>query len=111
MALSIDVRWMALGVDPPGFLEVTSRNEDIAFIYFGDQFINFIRGRRQGQDDERHFAIAVDDKERFRERLIEMGVELLDSRFLDFIDPWVTGWISRLTRTYSSARTLASCAG
>ncbi len=68
--------------------EVTSRNGDIAFIYFGDQFINFTRGRRQGPDDERHFAIAVDDKERFCERLIEMGVELLDSRFLDFIDPW-----------------------
>ena len=109
---------MALGVDPPGFLgiycrpeyrnevhgddvdealafygrfldfEVTSRNEDIAFIYFGDQFINFTRGRRQGPDDERHFGIAVDDKEVVRERLIEMGVELLDSRFLDFLDPW-----------------------
>ena len=68
--------------------EVTSRNEDIAFIYFGDQFINFTRGRRQGPDDERHFGIAVDDKELVRERLIEMGVELLDSRFLDFLDPW-----------------------
>tara|TARA_Y100001934_G_scaffold86642_1_gene107653 strand:+ start:555 stop:1064 length:510 start_codon:yes stop_codon:yes gene_type:complete len=68
--------------------EVTSRNEDIAFIYFGDQFINFTRGRRQGPDDKRHFGIAVDDKELVRERLIEMGVELIDSRFLDFLDPW-----------------------
>ena len=68
--------------------EVTSRNEDIAFIYFGDQFINFTRGRRQGPDDVRHFGIAVDDKELVRERLIEMGVELIDSRFLDFLDPW-----------------------
>ena len=73
-----------------GFLEfeITRRNEDAAFIYFGDQFINFSRGRRQGPDDGRHFGIAVDDKELVRRRLAEMGVELLDGRFLDFLDPW-----------------------
>ena len=68
--------------------EITRRSEDAAFIYFGDQFINFSRGRRQGPDDERHFGIAVDDKELVRRRLAEMGVELLDGRFLDFLDPW-----------------------
>ena len=67
--------------------EVTNRNEDIAFIYFGDQVINFTRGRRRGPDDERHFGIAVDNKELVREGLIEMSVELLDSQFLDFLDP------------------------
>ena len=72
------------------FLEfdIARRSEDAAFIYFGDQFINFARGRRQGPDDERHFGIAVDDKDLVRRTLEGMGVELLDGRFLDFLDPW-----------------------
>ena len=72
------------------FLEfdIHSRSENAAFIYFGDQFINFSRGRRQGPDDNRHFGIAVDDKELVRRTLVEMGVELLGERFLDFLDPW-----------------------
>ncbi len=68
--------------------EIRSRNENAAFVYFGDQFINFSRGRSQGPDDNRHFGIAVDDKERVRSALVEMGVELLGGRFLDFLDPW-----------------------
>ena len=73
-----------------GFLdfEIARRSESAAFIYFGDQFINFSRGRRQGPDDIRHFGIAVDDKELARRTLEEMGVEILDGRFLDFLDPW-----------------------
>ena len=73
-----------------GFLdfEIARRSESAAFIYFGDQFINFSRGRRQGPDDNRHFGIAVDDKELVRRTLEEMGVEILDGRFLDFLDPW-----------------------
>jgi hypothetical protein len=65
-----------------------NRSDTIAFIYFGDQFINFSLGREQLPDNARHFGIAVDDKELVRETLIEMGVELIDSRFLDFLDPW-----------------------
>ena len=73
-----------------GFLdfEIARRSENAAFIYFGDQFINFSRGRRQGPDDDRHFGIAVDEKDLVRRTLEEMGVELLDGRFLDFLDPW-----------------------
>ena len=73
-----------------GFLDfdIARRSETAAFIYFGDQFINFSRGRRQGPDDDRHFGIAVDDKELVRRTLAEMGVKLLDGRFLDFLDPW-----------------------
>lgn len=73
-----------------GFLdfEIASRDQTAAFIYFGDQFINFARGRRQGPDDGRHFGIAVDDKALARRRLEEMGVALLPGRFLDFLDPW-----------------------
>jgi catechol-2,3-dioxygenase len=68
--------------------EIDSRSDSAAFIYFGDQFINFAKGREQGPDAKRHFGIAVDDKELVRHALEEMGVELLDTRFLDFLDPW-----------------------
>ena len=67
---------------------ITSQTEDAAFIYFGDQFINFAKGRTQTPDDKRHFGIAVDDKELVRKTLINMDVTLLNSRFLDFLDPW-----------------------
>lgn len=68
--------------------EVARRSDAAAFVYFGDQFINFARGRRQGPDDRRHFGIAVDDKELARQRLEELGVTFLDGRFMDFLDPW-----------------------
>jgi len=67
---------------------ITSQSEDAAFIYFGDQFINFAKGRTQTPDEKRHFGIAVDDKELVRDTLIQMGVALLGGRFLDFLDPW-----------------------
>ena len=68
--------------------EIHGRSENAAFAYFGDQFINFSRGRKQAADDKRHFGIAVDDKELVRRTLAGMAVELLDGRFLDFLDPW-----------------------
>ena len=68
--------------------EIASRSETAAFIYFGDQFINFSRGRNQAPDERRHFGIAVDDKELARRTLEEMGVEILEGGFLDFLDPW-----------------------
>ena len=37
-------------------LEVTSQSEKAAFVYFGDQFINFMAGKRQGPDEGRHLA-------------------------------------------------------
>ena len=68
--------------------EIARRSDSAAFVYFGDQFINFAKGRRQGPDDRRHFGIAVDDKALARERLEELGVTFLDGRFMDFLDPW-----------------------
>ena len=67
---------------------VARRSESAAFVYFGDQFINFAKGRRQGPDERRHFGIAVDDKELARQRLEELGIKFLDGRFMDFLDPW-----------------------
>ncbi len=68
--------------------EVARGCDTAAFVYFGDQFINFAKGRQQGPDDRRHFGIAVDDKEFARQRLEELGVTFLDGRFMDFLDPW-----------------------
>ena len=68
--------------------EIARRSDTAAFVYFGDQFINFHKGRRQGPDESRHFGIAVDDKELARERLDELGVKFLNGRFMDFLDPW-----------------------
>ncbi len=68
--------------------EVTERSEAGAVVYFGDQFLNFFRGRAQGPDRARHFGIAVDDKQLARRALQELGVELLEGPFLDFLDPW-----------------------
>jgi catechol 2,3-dioxygenase-like lactoylglutathione lyase family enzyme len=68
--------------------EIHERSDDAAFIYFGDQFINFTRHADRKPDQRRHIGIAVDDKALARRTLEEMGVKLLDSRFLDFLDPW-----------------------
>ena len=67
---------------------ITSQTDGAAFIYFGDQFINFAKGKTQNPDEKRHFGIAVDDKELVRNTLIDMGVTLLEGPFLDFLDPW-----------------------
>ena len=68
--------------------ELKSKSDAIAFIYLGDQFINFSKGRRQAPDDERHLGLVVDDKAAVRARLEALGIEILPGRFLDFRDPW-----------------------
>ena len=68
--------------------EIQDKNDTQAFIYFGDQFINFIKHSNRKPDEKRHFGIAVDDKELARRSLEAMGVTLLDGPFLDFLDPW-----------------------
>lgn len=68
--------------------EVHEKNELQAIIYFGDQFINFIKNDNRQADQKRHFGIAVDNKELVRQTLEHMGVKLLSGSFLDFLDPW-----------------------
>jgi len=69
-------------------ISIRSRNDSIAFIDLGDQFINFSKGRRQGPDDARHVGLVVDDKPAVERRLAELGIAILPGRFLDFLDPW-----------------------
>ena len=68
--------------------EVHEKNEMQAFIYFGDQFINFIKNDNRQADQKRHVGIAVDNKELVRQTLEHMRVKLLSGSFLDFLDPW-----------------------
>jgi catechol 2,3-dioxygenase-like lactoylglutathione lyase family enzyme len=62
--------------------------DQMAFIDLGDQFLALIAGRRQPTDNERHFGLVVDDRDGLRARLEAAGVELVDEKRLDFLDPW-----------------------
>ncbi len=68
--------------------ELRGRGEKMAFIDLGDQFLALIAGRRQPADNDRHFGLVVDDREGLRARLEAAGVELVDEKRLDFLDPW-----------------------
>src|SRR5208282_2896727 len=59
------------------------KNEDMAFIDLGDQFLALQKGRTQPPDDGRHFGLVVDDKDAVRRALAEIGVEILLGPFLD----------------------------
>jgi predicted enzyme related to lactoylglutathione lyase len=68
--------------------QLRGRDEDMAFIDLGDQFLALQKGRKQPSDDGRHFGLVVDDKDAVRRALAEAGVEVLAGPFLDFRDPW-----------------------
>jgi predicted enzyme related to lactoylglutathione lyase len=64
------------------------RSARMAFIDLGDQFINLSENRSQHRDEDRHFGLVVDDKDKIRRRLEQAGVELLPGRGVEFRDPW-----------------------
>ena len=68
--------------------ELRGKDENMAFIDLGDQFLARQKGRRQQPDDGRHFGLVVDDKNAVRQALTEAGVETVPGPFLDFRDPW-----------------------
>ena len=68
--------------------ELRSKDDSMAFIDLGDQFIALQKGRKQSADDGRHFGLVVDDKEVARKALLDAGIETLPGPFLDFLDPW-----------------------
>src|SRR5215831_3628436 len=65
-----------------------SKEESMAFIDLGDQFIALQKGRTQPADEGRHFGLVVDNKEAARKALDAAGVALIGGPFLDFRDPW-----------------------
>jgi hypothetical protein len=68
--------------------KLRGKNDKMAFIDLGDQFIALQKGRKQPADDGRHFGLVVDDKEAARCALQTAGVTPIDGPFLDFRDPW-----------------------
>jgi lactoylglutathione lyase len=68
--------------------ELRSKDDSMAFVDLGDQFLALQKGRSQPADDGRHFGLVVDDKETARKALLAAGVEILPGPFLDFMDPW-----------------------
>jgi len=68
--------------------ELRGRSEGMAFIDMGDQFIALSQGRSQAPDQERHFGLVVDDREGVPELVEKAGGTMLDTPFMDFLDPW-----------------------
>jgi catechol 2,3-dioxygenase-like lactoylglutathione lyase family enzyme len=98
MARLVGINHVALEVgDVEAALELYGRLFDftlrgragrMAFVDMGDQFLALSEGRRQPQDDGRHFGLVVDDKQAVREAVEREGLEILPGRGLDFMDPW-----------------------
>lgn len=63
-------------------------NVVMAFIDMGDQFIALSRGRHQKPDRDRHFGLVVDDRSAVRDLAVKAGAKMLETNFLDFLDPW-----------------------
>ena len=68
--------------------KLRGKNDTMAFIDLGDQFLALQKGRAQPADDGRHFGLVVDDKEVVRKALADAGIAPLPGPFLDFLDPW-----------------------
>jgi predicted enzyme related to lactoylglutathione lyase len=69
-------------------IELRGRAGRMAFIDIGDQFIALSEGRTQPPDKHRHFGLVVDDRERVRALLEQVGAEIIPGRGLNFRDPW-----------------------
>jgi len=72
---------------PDGRFRDESGNELSLFIDLGDQFLHFTKNDVPAPDALRHFGLVVDDRDRVRQALTDLGVELLDWG-LNFRDPW-----------------------
>lgn len=68
--------------------DLRSREEGMAFIDLGDQFLALQETDNPSPTGGRHFGLVVEDKEAARERLVAAGVTIEPGPFLDFRDPW-----------------------
>jgi catechol 2,3-dioxygenase-like lactoylglutathione lyase family enzyme len=68
--------------------ELRGKNDGMAFIDLGDQFIALQKAGKQNTDAGHHFGLVVEDKEAARLALHDAGVAPKDGQFLDFRDPW-----------------------
>ena len=72
--------------------ELRGRSARSAFIDLGDQFIALFTGEGDAADQGRHFGLVVDDPDKVRRKLAEMGVAVMDGPGVDFRDPWGNYW-------------------
>ncbi len=68
--------------------KLRSRDENMAFIDMGDQFLALSRSNVCNPDRHRHFGLVVDDRSGLRARLEALAVEILPGPGLNFRDPW-----------------------
>jgi predicted enzyme related to lactoylglutathione lyase len=68
--------------------ELRSREQGMAFIDLGDQFLALQQTDRVSPTGGRHFGLVVDDKEAARAAILAAGIEIAPGPFLDFRDPW-----------------------
>lgn len=64
------------------------REDHMAFLDMGDQFLVLAEGRDQSADKTRHFGLVVDDRSTVPDRVEAAGGRMLDTPFVDFLDPW-----------------------
>ncbi|MFO7765619.1 MAG: VOC family protein [Pelovirga sp.] len=68
--------------------KLRGRDENMAFIDMGDQFLALARSSHRPPDQHRHFGLVVDDRSSLRARLEALAVEILPGPGLNFRDPW-----------------------
>jgi len=66
------------------------KNERMAFIDMGDQFINLtlVPDYAVPGEEKRHIGFVVDDRSRIIELAKAAGARFVEGPFLDFLDPW-----------------------
>jgi lactoylglutathione lyase len=68
--------------------ELRSREDGMAFIDLGDQFLALQETHDPAPTGGRHFGLVVEDKETARAALVAAGITIEPGPFLDFRDPW-----------------------
>jgi catechol 2,3-dioxygenase-like lactoylglutathione lyase family enzyme len=70
--------------------ELRGRGSASAFLDMGDQFLALSESGEADRepDEHRHVGLVVDDPSVVERRLDDLGIERLDTRGLDFRDPW-----------------------
>ncbi|WP_415381379.1 VOC family protein [Halosimplex sp. TS25] len=70
--------------------EVRGETDSAVFLDMGDQFLALSEDEGAGEstDAHRHFGLVVDDADLVERRLADVDAEVLDTRGLDFLDPW-----------------------
>ena len=70
--------------------DLRGRSDSSAFLDMGDQFLALAERHDAEErfDDGRHVGLVVDDADALERRLVERGIERLDTSGIDVHDPW-----------------------